>query len=240
LSEGGSLLLTGQDITEDLQTGAPFLRDVLHCDVREHDVGSRHLYGTVGNPVSEGLEIYITGTGGAGNQHAPSALDVLEGSTECFHYAMEDSLPAGVQGDYGSGKYIFLAFGLEAVSGMLQSNTRTDILTRAFDFFGVSAAPHSRHDVPTTISLLQNWPNPFNSSTTISFFVPPGENPVELVLYNLLGQRVRTLFSGAVQGSHTLRWDGRDNHGHDLPTGMYLYVLQAPDETRARKLILIR
>ncbi|MBU1938026.1 hypothetical protein KKG05_11555, partial [bacterium] len=131
LSEGGSLLLTGQDITEDLQTGAPFLRDVLHCDVREHDVGSRHLYGTVGNPVSEGLEIYITGTGGAGNQHAPSALDVLEGSTECFHYAMEDSLPAGVQGDYGSGKYIFLAFGLEAVSGMLQSNTRTDILTRA-------------------------------------------------------------------------------------------------------------
>ena len=240
LSDGGSLLLTGQDITEDLQTGATFLRDVLHCDVREHDVGSRHLYGTVNDPVSEGLEIYITGTGGAGNQHAPSSLEVLEGSTECFHYATDDSFPAGVQGEYGSGKYIFLAFGLEGVSGMLQSNTRTDILTRAFDFFGVSAAPRPRHGIPTTISLSQNWPNPFNSTTTISFFAPPGENPVHLVLYNLLGQRVRTLFSGTVQGYHSLRWDGRDNHGHDLPTGMYLYVLQTPDETRARKLLLIR
>jgi hypothetical protein len=242
LENGGRLLLTGQHITDDLQTGSPFLRDILHCDVLQDNTNVRHLFGTVGEPVGEGLELFLIGSQGAGNQHSPSSLTILPGGTECFHYAMADSQAAGVCGQYGSGKFVFLAFGLEAVSGTLGSNTRTDVLARAFDWFGNLEGEPWLHDfVPATVQLYSNWPNPFNGETTIAFYVPPGKGPVSLILYNLLGQQVCPLLTLPVgAGYQRLRWDGRDNQGHSLPTGIYFYRLTTPSETQVRKLQLIR
>ncbi|MFH1011535.1 MAG: T9SS type A sorting domain-containing protein [bacterium] len=242
LDDGGCLLLTGQDITDDLQNGSPFLRDVLHCDVQQYNTNVRHLFGTVGDPVGEGLELFLIGSQGAGNQRSPSSLQILPGGNECFRYAMADSQAGGVRGDHGTGKFIFLAFGLEAVSGTIGSNTRTDVLARAFDWFGnLEGAPWSHGSMPSRVQLYPNWPNPFNTATTIAFFAPPGKGPVSLVLYNLLGQQICPLFSSPTgTGSQTLHWNGEDSQGRVLPTGTYFYRLSTPHAIQVKKLQIIR
>ncbi|MBT5145873.1 MAG: T9SS type A sorting domain-containing protein, partial [Gemmatimonadetes bacterium] len=89
-------------------------------------------------------------------------------------------------------------------------------------------------------ALSQNHPNPFNPETMIHFDLPtPGET--ELSLFNLMGQRVATLVSGSRDaGSYMLRWDGRDDTGRELASGVYLFRLIAGDQIETRKLTLLR
>jgi len=64
---------------------------------------------------------------------------------------------------------------------------------------------------------------------------------VELALYNLAGQKVVTLANGYREaGRHTARWDGRDDQGRALASGVYLYRLQAGAQVETRKLLLVR
>ena len=93
---------------------------------------------------------------------------------------------------------------------------------------------------PQTFALEQNYPNPFNSSTIIRFALPQ-RTEVELVAYNLAGQRVASLVEGMREaGMHTLHWDGRDNAGQALASGVYLYRLRAGVREETRKLLLVR
>ena len=95
--------------------------------------------------------------------------------------------------------------------------------------------------VPETFALDQNYPNPFNSGTVIRFALPTADD-VELAVYNLAGQRVVNLAQGPrAAGAYTLRWDGRDDAGRELASGMYLYRLQAGEQlVETRKMLLIR
>ena len=94
--------------------------------------------------------------------------------------------------------------------------------------------------LPSGFSLAQNHPNPFNGRTTIAYeLAEPGG--VELTLYDLLGQPVRRLVSeyrGA--GSHRVAWDGADDGGNQVASGVYLYRLKAGSRERARRLVLVR
>lgn len=93
---------------------------------------------------------------------------------------------------------------------------------------------------PLAFSLAQNYPNPFNSETLIRFALPaPAE--VELAVYSLAGQQVAVLAAGSREaGTYTLHWDGRDDQGHPLASGVYLYRLQAGGASALRKLLLLR
>jgi len=95
--------------------------------------------------------------------------------------------------------------------------------------------------------LSQNYPNPFNPSTTISFHLPK-LSYVELSIYNSLGQLIRTFVSkNYLAGTHSIEWDGRDDFGEDVVSGIYFYNLKASnpvhsmaDFSETRKMILIR
>jgi hypothetical protein len=79
--------------------------------------------------------------------------------------------------------------------------------------------------IPQAYELGQNYPNPFNPLTTIPLTLPE-DSRITLRVYNLLGQEIRTLYSGQVQtGKHYFNWDGSDQSGHKMPTGIYLYRL---------------
>jgi subtilisin-like proprotein convertase family protein len=89
-------------------------------------------------------------------------------------------------------------------------------------------------------ALTGSYPNPFNSSTRIHY-VAPRTGPVALSLYNVLGQKIVTLFNGSVAaGSHHVMWDGRDGAGRDAATGLYIVRLVAPGETSTGKVVLVR
>ena len=112
-----------------------------------------------------------------------------------------------------------------------------DPLVSLFDAFfggGKLAAP------PDHTQLLQNAPNPFNSQTVLSYFLlAPG--PVRLEVFALSGQRVAVLRQGPQQaGYHRLHWDGRDDAGHSVASGAYLYRLVTDEAVLTRKLILLR
>ena len=94
--------------------------------------------------------------------------------------------------------------------------------------------------LPNELDLAQNFPNPFNSETSIGFTLPIGSE-IELSLYNLAGQQVSRLLHGWREpGRYTARWDGRTDTGHNLATGVYIYRLRAGDLVQSRKLLLLR
>ena len=93
--------------------------------------------------------------------------------------------------------------------------------------------------LPRHFLLAQNYPNPFNPETTIEFDVP-ARSYVELNVYNVLGQRVKTLVEVVLPaGGHSATWDGTDENGNRLASGMYLYRLRTGDILQTRKMLLL-
>ena len=90
--------------------------------------------------------------------------------------------------------------------------------------------------------LQQNYPNPFNPSTTLSFEVAaPSPQKVRLVIFDMLGRLVRVLVNEKLApGSHSLDWNGRDQSGKSVSSGVYLYQLTAGNYEQTKKLILMR
>ena len=95
--------------------------------------------------------------------------------------------------------------------------------------------------IPNSPELYGNSPNPFNPETRISFGLP-SEMRVKVRIYNLLGQEVAVLYDGMLgQGKHNLRWDGRDQFGQPMPSGIYFYELQANQRRIAvKKMTLLK
>lgn len=93
---------------------------------------------------------------------------------------------------------------------------------------------------PQDFALLQNYPNPCNSGTTIDYRLP-ATGEVELAVFDLAGQLVATLVRGPRSaGSHRVQWDGRGEAGRGLASGMYLYRLTSGAQVRERKLLLLK
>ena len=94
---------------------------------------------------------------------------------------------------------------------------------------------------PAGFAFKENYPNPFNPSTTITFAVP-AQAPVTLEIYNVLGQRVRTLADSKIYeaGIQSEVWDGKDDHGLIVPSGTYLSRLLTPDGVFTRKMLMMK
>jgi len=94
--------------------------------------------------------------------------------------------------------------------------------------------------VPFQYSLGQNSPNPFNPSTEISFTMERAGRAI-ITIYNILGEQVKTLVDGRFSpGIHTVVWDGKDDNGHPLSTGIYLYSMETEEYSKTRKMVLLK
>jgi N-acetylneuraminic acid mutarotase len=111
-----------------------------------------------------------------------------------------------------------------------------------------SVADENYEAIPRDVTLYPNYPNPFNPSTTITYFLSKTEK-VRIVVYNLLGQEVCTLVDKKKPaGFHELLWDGKDDYGHRVASGVYLYRLEAKGPStgsgqsivQTRKMVLLQ
>lgn len=97
---------------------------------------------------------------------------------------------------------------------------------------------------PEQIALFPNYPNPFNSSTQIRFRLPAGISPaqkIQLTVYDLLGRKISTLLDKwQPPGDYTASWDGRDDTGKAVSSGLYLVQLRVGVEQRWRKILLVK
>jgi hypothetical protein len=94
--------------------------------------------------------------------------------------------------------------------------------------------------VPTVFALAQNYPNPFNPSTTIKYQIATDAN-VTLDVYNLQGQKIRALVAKEQKaGYYSVVWDGRNEAGQTVSSGLYLYRVQAGSFVATHKMLLIK
>jgi hypothetical protein len=99
--------------------------------------------------------------------------------------------------------------------------------------------------LPHEFDLSQNFPNPFNPHTSITFEVDccnaNTDQHITLVIDDVRGRRINTLANGEYPpGRYEVSWDGRDSGGRSVPSGIYLYSLKTESRTRTRKMILAR
>lgn len=111
------------------------------------------------------------------------------------------------------------------------------------EFLGGSVSLSSRVTngaLPTEFALSQNVPNPFNPTTDISFALPK-DSRVSLSIYNVLGQHVKTLVDDFMRaGLQTVSWDGTDNSGRTVASGVYFYKLNANDFSSTKKMMMLK
>ena len=89
-------------------------------------------------------------------------------------------------------------------------------------------------------ALKSNHPNPFNAETLLHYALPKAQR-VRLTIYDMLGRKVRTLMDeDHPPGWHQVTWDGRDESGRQVASGIYFYRLQTPEFRKTRKMILLR
>lgn len=250
LDAGGKLFIAGQNIGQDIGT-EPFYHDYLHATFVDPAAGDAGIFGVAGDPVWGGAIIIneiqqskdiVSPTG-----DADSILVYQNGGVAGISY----------EGDY---RVIYLAFGLEGMdesSGLVLH--RDDVLSRALGWLGLPVEVSGGEEpcsgeAAVPCMLRQNWPNPCRGRTALSFVLGDaretvsgggtsanGADHVRLAIYNVQGQRVRVLVDGPqANGRHRLSWDGRDERGRAVSTGVYFVRLEARGEATGRKVVLLR
>ena len=103
---------------------------------------------------------------------------------------------------------------------------------------------HDIDEVPRVAALLGNFPNPFNPITSIRYQVSGiGCSYVHIEVFNIRGQRIRTLLDGSVEfgaGRHSVIWDGRDDGGRGLGSGVYFYRMRVGEYVSVRRMVLVK
>jgi hypothetical protein len=95
-------------------------------------------------------------------------------------------------------------------------------------------------ETPKDFRLFQNYPNPFNPTTAIEFDLKKPQK-IQLEIFNIVGKKMRTLANENFNsGRHSLVWDGKNDFGENLPSGIYLYALESPYEKVVRKMTLVK
>ncbi|MBA7592838.1 hypothetical protein ES708_35032 [subsurface metagenome] len=104
--------------------------------------------------------------------------------------------------------------------------------------YSVTAQVENTH--PESYALFENYPNPFNPSTTISYALKESAHTT-LIVYNAMGQKVRTLTDSHMPaGRHEATWNGRDESGNSVSSGVYFYTLTAGDYTKTMKMLFVQ
>ena len=140
---------------------------------------------------------------------------------------------------YDSGNYKTVGCSFE-ITG-LNSTRFEDALLGILNFFDVPMTDSEDENTPAIKYSLNNYPNPFNPSTKISFSIPVKEK-VSIEVFNALGQKVSVLVDEEMTlGSHSIIWDGTDDRGNTVASGIYLYKMKAGGRyTSTKKMILLK
>jgi hypothetical protein len=211
-----------------------------------HDFGP--LFGIIGN--ADGTGDMNTAMGVNGTFTQGMAIPFIASSSYVDHltptsgaYAIfTNSSPVytcGVARDAGTYKTIGMSFTFGGLADFDPPSTRADLARGIMEFF-LEVNPLAAPETPSLAASVSAFPNPFNPQTTIEF-TNPRAGQVELAVFDVRGQRIAVLESGELAaGRHTVTWDGRDEAGRRLGSGVYLARLITGEESRSRKLMLVK
>ncbi len=235
LDGGGNLMLASMEyLSSRIETSA-FITDYLHIDSWVNNNGGFVMTGVGGDAISDGMSLMLLG--------GPFPPTNSDGITVSSPAEVMFTAPPGNKGlsvAEGGHKIVFMSFPFEDVKTTEADpdNQRT-LVARILSWFeltsGVEDAEIHR------LALGQNFPNPFNPVTKVAFTVPEGAGRVTLTVHNVSGQVVRTLIDEELPAGPALAvWDGADDSGRDLASGIYFARLAANEESAFRKMTLLK
>jgi N-acetylmuramoyl-L-alanine amidase len=244
LEGGGKLFVTGSEIGYDLSRGTTgdqaFYRDYLKANYVDDDANDYTVTGVAGT-IFEGLSFSY---GQTYEEDYPDYINAYGGSIVNLKYSATMNAGVEYQGTFGSGaeegKLVHMGFPWETIGS---EGARDQIMSRVMNFFGYQTGVREElvdGAVPGQFRLFQNYPNPFNPTTTI-FYQIPSDAMVTVSVYNVQGQRVRTLVrEQQVAGYYSVNWNGQDDSGRPVASAVYFCRLQAGNQSVTKKMTLIR
>ena len=240
LDGGGSLFLTGQDIGWEMNDiggdAIAWYHNYLHANYINDDTNDLTLYGEPGDPIGDGLSINIGGGDGANNETYPSDIDPRDAAASIV-LRYDASRNGGIKADTGVYRVVYFAFGFEAINNAAH---RALVMQRVIDWLAPQSTAVPSGDTPSAVTLVGNWPNPFNPSTEIVYRLA-AETRVDLGVYDLQGRHVRTLEADLrPAGEHRVTWDGRDDAGRAVATGGYIYRISGGGAEQMGRMLLVK
>ena len=237
LNQRGCLLLSGQFIGDD-HGGDPFFADYLHARHVSDNTGKREAFGITGNPISDGMNLLLQGSGGGSNSTSPSSMEPLDGAVPLLYYGTpaDPGEIAAISYEGQDFNVVYCGFALEAVSGGHSTTLRREFIRKVFHRFtlGVDEEGSSR-PVPAGFELCKPYPNPFNAVTSIQVRVPQS-GAYRLEVIDLKGRRIALLHNGNdAAGIQDYCWDGSN-----ATAGIYFFRLGWDGGTLIQKAALIK
>ena len=266
LKQGGKdILLTGDDLASDLQgAGAAtlnILENYMGLNVVSNDVRplittqtSPRVLAEVGNPVFATVSSWIA-YGGCGVINTFDAVTPINTATRIAQFANKSGNPGGYPYSAATLNLIaaddarvismpydlmFLYTDADEAKALSELSARARVLGDVLEYFGASLNPGDVTAVPGAEKFAaRNYPNPFNPKTTIAYTVAkPGH--MTLKIYNVRGELVKTLIDGVVNTSSTIEWDGDNNAGAKVSSGVYFYEARMGNDVVVNKMALVK
>jgi len=246
INGGGHVLLTGQNLAysycdpvspfSDANTLAWF-NNTLGADYVSNLGSTDFVTSQASDPVFSGTGFNLNGGDGSNNNVTPDVISGTGSGTTSLTYSGGGG--AFVRSNFGSGYTAFASFSMESID---DAGSRADFLNGVFNWFANPVSAAGDGALPLFSKQPEVWPNPFNPQTKIRFEVG-GERavPAEVTIYDLQGRAVRHLYQGTVNpGPLDVIWNGRDDSGRNLATGVYLARVTVADTQKLVKMTLVK
>jgi hypothetical protein len=236
LDGGGSLLLASMGYLSSRTGATTFTSDYLHITSWTNNTSGFIMAGVAGDPISDGMALGLVG-----GPFSPAGSETVVLEEPADGIFKVDVAVKALKVEENEHSVVFLSFPFEDVkTAEADPNNQRTLMHRILHWFG--PIPTGVGEQPARLSLGQNFPNPFNPTTTLSFTVPADAGRVTLTVYGVTGQVVRTLVdSDALSaGPHSAVWDGTDSDGRAVSSGVYFARLSAAGRTLATKMALLK
>lgn len=200
-----------------------------------------------------GIQFTINARGNVALKSFQNGDRIVAGGWEVYYFLKNDLtlnviMLAPYRASFSNGKGVIAKISFESIEGAADTNklffSRTvlcDLNAKDVPFSTADLAwSATAQDVPTFFSLGQNFPNPFNPSTTLTYKLDKPAR-VKLVIYDVIGREIATLVNQyQFQGQYAAKWESIDAQGQKVPSGMYIARLQVENESVTKKMLLTK
>ncbi|MDX2475597.1 MAG: T9SS type A sorting domain-containing protein [Candidatus Krumholzibacteria bacterium] len=256
-----NIFFTGDDLASDLAINAGATGTVFHETVMGVNVTTNNIRSFIGNqtaplvlvaagnPVIQNLNSWIA-YGGCLGINTFDGVTVRAGATRLAEFADTNDNPgayefsAATLNIYNTTNRIVsmpydLMYLYTAPGGSGGLSDRAKVLSDVLDYFGVVGSELPSPVLPSKTFAASNYPNPFNPSTKISYTIKAAGH-LKLKIYNVRGELVRTLIDGNVEASDFVMWDGTNNQGSNVSSGVYFYEARMGNDVVVNKMALVK
>jgi hypothetical protein len=236
LGDGGRLLMTGQNIGEDI-SGTSFYTDWLHAALVDDSIGSLYCYPDTLDSLGQGLIKIFTG-GGAQNQYSRDVItsDGLSHEFLFYETSLTNCAAIWYSDPVLNFRVIYCGFGFEGVHRLLFHMSPKDLLSEFLNWFGVLSVEELSVERPGS-GMFMVFPNPAIRHLELVIGNSLVGQVGSVSVYDVTGRHVKDLCQGEL--TDTLFWDLTDDAGNGITAGVYFVRLRAVDQNDIRKIVIL-